>query len=196
MTVKMVICLEDVSAALERLDEAYGGRSLITDLVISNEDARTQMLQKTNLRGLNGLIGLMNPAHYGEIAPLAFCQLLHEVQAEAGEMFYDLGSGNGKLVALAWLLGLDVTGVEIIRERHETAMVALETLRKGMEDDDLPSAPIRFICGSFLDVDFSDADIVYTWDLLFDQEMKEDIAVIAQKLKPGSRVISSRGLPI
>ena len=48
---------------------------------------------------------------------------------------------------------------------------------------------------SFMDIDFSDADIVFTYDLLFTAELKEGVARTARRLQPGSRVISSRGLP-
>merc|ERR1719253_2595286 len=52
-------------------------------------------------------------ATYGEVLPSSLVQLLAELQAVPGQLFYDLGSGTGKLCILAWLLGFKAIGVEL-----------------------------------------------------------------------------------
>eukprot|EP00747_Dinoflagellata_sp_TGD_P058903 gnl/TRDRNA2_/TRDRNA2_151332_c0_seq1.p1 gnl/TRDRNA2_/TRDRNA2_151332_c0~~gnl/TRDRNA2_/TRDRNA2_151332_c0_seq1.p1 ORF type:complete len:192 (+),score=18.19 gnl/TRDRNA2_/TRDRNA2_151332_c0_seq1:24-578(+) len=44
-------------------------------------------------------------ALYGEISPKGVQALLTAANAKAGEKFYDLGSGDGKAVMVAWLTG-------------------------------------------------------------------------------------------
>lgn len=185
----------EVQECLELLDQAFGGRSLPTERVVCDEAAREQLIRAHGAEQLGFMV--FNPAHYGEISPLAFCQLLHGVGVRPRQRFYDLGSGNGKLVMLAWLLGLDAVGIEIVAERAHEASAKLELLREIVGDarEDGSMAGISLIHGSCLGLDFSDADIVFTYDLLFSKEMKEDIGRTSQKMGKGSCVVSSRGLP-
>mmetsp|Transcript_106422 Transcript_106422/g.332773 ORF Transcript_106422/g.332773 Transcript_106422/m.332773 type:complete len:154 (+) Transcript_106422:75-536(+) len=126
---------EDVRVALAILDGAYGGRSLQTDKTISDDAAMEQLLQFSGRDRMGDVELFFNPVGYGELAPLAWCQLLREVGAKAGLKVYDLGSGNGKLVLLSWLLGLEAVGVELIRERAEEARAALGRLEASLGDD-------------------------------------------------------------
>eukprot|EP00928_Gymnodinium_smaydae_P080524 TRINITY_DN64201_c0_g1_i1.p1 TRINITY_DN64201_c0_g1~~TRINITY_DN64201_c0_g1_i1.p1 ORF type:complete len:239 (-),score=39.91 TRINITY_DN64201_c0_g1_i1:381-1097(-) len=183
-----------VQRALEKLDEAYHGQSVATSKVISDADAREQLLEASDPEKHGVSWDFQNPVHYGELAPLAFCQLLHEVGATRGQKLYDLGSGDGKLAILAWLLGLDVVGVELIKERDLIAHEALSRMDEALQDD-VPTGRIQLIQGSFMDMDFSDASILYSYDLVFTPALKEGLARLARQQKPGTLVVTSRGLP-
>eukprot|EP00418_Pyrodinium_bahamense_P081134 CAMPEP_0179072868 /NCGR_PEP_ID=MMETSP0796-20121207/32277_1 /TAXON_ID=73915 /ORGANISM="Pyrodinium bahamense, Strain pbaha01" /LENGTH=230 /DNA_ID=CAMNT_0020770043 /DNA_START=14 /DNA_END=706 /DNA_ORIENTATION=+ len=178
---------EAVRAALNALNRAYCGHANVTVDVPHGADARAELEEAV------GLWEWQDPTIYGELAPLGLAQILHEVGAQAGQRFCDLGSGTGKMVALAWLLGLDATGVEIVEERVQAANAALGRLRGEVCDEDRPG--VRFIHASFLDFDFSEADIVYTWDIAFTLPMKEAMAATARRMRRGASVVSSVGLP-
>merc|ERR1711933_233164 len=70
---------------------------------------------------------------YGEVLPEGILKILWRLGAKPGDHFYDLGCGPGKMVALAWMLGLRATGVELSRARWEASCYALEGLSR-LED--------------------------------------------------------------
>merc|ERR1719235_413425 len=101
--------------------------------------------------------------------------MFHTLGVKPGAKYVDIGSGTGKTPALAWLLGYDATGVELSKTRYNAACKALE---------DLPSVPIRppdddcdpdfsncepdlrFYLDDIMNIDFSDADIVFANSVL------------------------------
>jgi len=130
---------------------------------------------------------------YGEIVLEDFVDMLNKAGAHAGQHFWDLGSGLGKLVLTAGLLGMDATGVEIVNQRYQQACAAVQQAElQGVGDD---HGSIRFLHDSFYDIDFSDADILFINSVLFSDEMMKVIAQKARSLKHGARIISYLGLP-
>jgi len=130
---------------------------------------------------------------YGEIHLDDFIDMLNNAGAHAGQNFWDLGSGLGKLVLTAGLLGMDATGVEIVNQRYQQACEAIQQAEvQGIGDE---HGIVRFLHGSFYDIDFSDADILFINSVLFSDEMMKVIAQKARFLKHGARIISYLGLP-
>lgn len=130
---------------------------------------------------------------YGEIYLEDFIDMLNAAGAHAGQHFWDLGSGLGKLVLTAGLLGMDATGVEIVNQRYEQACAAMQQAElQGIGDD---HGSVSFLHGSFYNIDFSDADILFINSVLFSDEMMEVIAKKARSLKHGARIISYLSLP-
>lgn len=134
---------------------------------------------------------------YGEIRPESFLEVLWRVGAKAGDHFYDLGCGAGKLIAIANILGLRATGVEFSRARCELAWQAMATLnefgKRGKYVASFPALSTVVLdckCESMFGMDFTDADIVYFCSLMFPNETVIEVAKIARNMKPGSRVIS------
>lgn len=137
--------------------------------------------------------GFDRAAGYGEILLDDFIDMLDKVGARAGQHFYDLGSGLGQLVFTAGLFGLDATGIEIVTQRHEQACAAVQQAEK--QDIGHNHGSIKFLHGSFYDMDFSDADIVFINSVLFSNEMMRVISQKAQSMKHGSRILSYLSLP-
>ena len=126
-------------------------------------------------------------ARYGEIHPNSTAAMLQCLGVKRGDRYYDLGSGTGKTVLAAALLGLNATGVEVVESRSLGAELAARNLQQlGNEDMISP----RFIHGSLLDVDFSDADVIFANSVLFPEELMEGFSRIAESLRPGSWVVS------
>lgn len=137
--------------------------------------------------------GFERAAGYGEIVLGDFIDMLQNVGAHAGQHFYDLGSGLGQLVFTAGLLGLDATGIEIVKQRHEQACGAVQRAEEqGIGHN---HGSIKFLHGSFYDLDFSDADIVFINSVLFSDEMMRIISSKARSMKHGSRIFSYLSLP-
>lgn len=101
-------------------------------------------------------------------------------QVSAGDIHYDLGCGDGRIVISAAKKGATATGVDIdpqrIKEANENAQAA------GVTDK------VTFVEGNLFDMDFSDADVL-TLYLLPDVNLKLRPKIL-QEMKPGSRVVS------
>lgn len=136
---------------------------------------------------------------YGEIEFLSFYHILEKIQPQAGEVFYDLGSGSGKAVFAA-ALSFDfskVCGIELLPALHRKAQeqqLKCKNLilrqNKAFQDIYLKKlAGATFIRASFLEADFSEADIVYVAATCLGEETWAAVIAKLVDLKPGSRVI-------
>lgn len=142
-----------------------------------------------------------NAEIYGEMRPECFLELLWRAGAKVGDRFYDLGSGTGKLITIAHIVGLRAAGVELSRARCEVAWKAAATLTKVAKSQRyaasfpaLSTVALDCKCESMFEVDFMDADIVCFCSLLFPKEMVVEVARIACNMRPGSRIISHHRL--
>jgi SAM-dependent methyltransferase len=161
--------------ALEALDDAYEGCA--ADPMCGRKGEK-----------LNSSIA----ETYGELLPTTVAYMLALAGARPGQRYYDLGSGTGKTVYLAGLLGLNATGVELVPNRTR---VACDALGRPVKTGHFEKGSMNFVTGSFLAVDFSDADVVFTDSVMFSDDLKEGLARIARRMKPGAKVISFNGLP-
>ena len=62
-------------------------------------------------------------------------------------------------------------------------------------DQGLDSAPITVVEGDILQVDWSDADIVFCASVTWDKDLKEKIADKFTQLKKGTRILFMSELP-
>lgn len=131
---------------------------------------------------------------YGEVTPMGVRQLIHlmELKGEAGEdeqrdpiIFYDLGSGAGKLVVQFFLEKVVTAsiGVELSPARHALAVEAWENLQKSPDvlnqrntyqstDQKIEELPrVQFLNQDILDTDFSDATHLFISSLCFPDDL-------------------------
>ena len=110
-------------------------------------------------------------------------RMLEAVHVKPGDLVYDLGSGDGRVVIMAaQKFGARAVGVEL---RADLCRIASDRIRAlGLQDR------VRMVQGSALRVDLSPADVV-TMVLLTssNERMKPKLE---QDLKPGARVVSSQ----
>lgn len=186
------------AAAMRLLDSVYEGH--LADpfhIPIDQATASSEILAKT---------GSVSAAVYGELLPTSVADLLiRQLRVQPGQKYYDLGSGLGKTAAMAYLLGLDATGVELAHERWDASCAALARLRGAAAAAEAGGASgggaggrgpgLRYVQASFLDVDFSDADVVFTDSVMFSPEMLAALGRAAGRLRPGALVVSAQGLP-
>lgn len=106
--------------------------------------------------------------------------MLDMAGVKKGDVHYDLGCGDGRIVISAAKRGAIATGVDLDPQRiHE----ANENARKaGVADK------VTFIEGNLFEMDFTDADVL-TLYLLPDVNLKLRPTIL-NRLKPGTRVVS------
>lgn len=97
----------------------------------------------------------------GLFYPSDLSDVFEAIAAEVrpGTKFLDLGSGDGRVVFLAALLGADATGIEYEKEIHGLALRAEESLA-----DLLPRERIHLRHGDFLKEPFERYDVLFYFD--------------------------------
>ncbi len=106
-------------------------------------------------------------------------QVLAIANLKPGMKFYDLGSGDGRLVRAAAAHGAQATGIE-------RALVLVGWSRLCSWIQRIPNA--YFIHGDFNTVPFHDVDVVYTY--LLPKAMDKILPKLQKDLRPGTRILS------
>ena len=108
-------------------------------------------------------------------------RMLALADIKPGEVVYDLGCGDGRIViTAATKFSAHAVGVEIRRDIYETTLAHVAAL--GLSDR------VRIIHGDALKTDLTGADVVTLYLLTSSNERLRP--VLEAQLKPGSRVVS------
>lgn len=132
---------------------------------------------------------------YGEITFQGATQLLETLQLTEKDVFYDLGSGLGKLVIQCYLTTRvqQAFGVELSKTRYQRAQRALSRMKRADMLD--PLRHIKFINNNIVQMDLNNATVVFTCSTCFSSELLNLLKERLQKL-PSLRMIASlRKLP-
>lgn len=110
-------------------------------------------------------------------------KMLEAGHVKPGELVYDLGSGDGRVViTAAQKFGAKAVGIEI---RPDLCRIATERIKAaGLEDR------VKIVQGSALRVDLSPADVVTMFLLTTSNERLKP--ALEKYLKPGTRVVSNQ----
>jgi len=115
---------------------------LVTSLYEGKSSSFLPVETRKDRAEVEAATGFDRAAGYGELLLDDFVDMLGHVGAQAGQQFYDLGSGLGQLVFTAGLLGLNATGVEIVTQRHEQACAAMQQAEE--QDIGITTASLNF----------------------------------------------------
>src|SRR6202167_4003412 len=108
-------------------------------------------------------------------------QMLYIAGVRPGEMVYDLGCGDGRIViAAAQKFRARAVGIEIRREIYERTLARVASM--GLSDQ------VRIVHGNALKYDLSAADVVTLYLLTSSNERLKPI--LLKDLKPSARVVS------
>lgn len=137
-------------------------------------------------------VGHQNEFTYGEVEFLGLAAVLELCEPRAGQVFWDLGCGAGRALLAAALLypRLKVNGVEYLPELCELCKRTVSHL-----ETDLPLARMTVLQGDILEVDWSNASIVYASSICFSDELMEGVAAKAASLRLGAKFLTLKPLP-
>lgn len=156
---------EIYSSNLQQLSDISNRLNLSGD---EFEKEKSQYLEfKNQIKSNNiDIDNLYDPNVYGEISMNGVYKLNNELE-EVCRTFYDIGSGNGKLILqMSLISNFDkYVGVEISKIRH---LYALE-INKYLSLD------VTFINDDVLNVDLSDAGFVFINNIMFDDKLTNSI---------------------
>jgi len=107
-------------------------------------------------------------------------RLVKLAEIKPGDIIYDLGSGDGRIVIAAALVGAKAYGVEIdlLRCLYSRLWIKIFGLSKNAE----------IIKKSFYDVDLSKADVVFMF--LLPETMEKLEEKLKRELKKGTKIVS------
>ncbi len=134
---------------------------------------------------------------YGEINIPTILALLRLISPKNNQVFYDLGSGSGKVMIATKLCypNLTVKGIEVVTELQEMAKSRWHSLLK-KHPKKLSHSQIDFICANLLDSNFEEADIVFINATSFTAQTWQLLILKLDKLKIGSKIlVTSKKLP-
>ena len=171
----------------------------------SKEIARQNVLRQGDAAAAESLSSKI----YGEVEYYSFANLLERADIQEGETLFDLGSGTGKALVAASLLFGDrlavAEGVELLEDLQALADTALAAYRATLATREelfasRTSCELRANQGDFLEekwaARWTAADIVFANSTCFDLELMQHIAVLAERMRVGTRVITfTRSLP-
>lgn len=130
---------------------------------------------------------------YGEIKKEGVQNLSESLKGLTGN-FYDIGSGNGKLLLhLSLISDFDTyTGIEISKPRHLYAKTIQSSISLSSEitTDDYFNLEkkVKFICDDVMNIDISNADVIFYNDVTFPDDFRNNLR---EKMPSGCHYISA-----
>ena len=137
-----------------------------------------------------------NPTTYGEILPSSVTTIINLLNINQDDVFYDLGSGSGKVVTQFFLQtkAKKNTGIELVPFRHNIAKQIKNKLQKTFPDK-FSSQQLQFINGDILTQDLTDATIVYMCSTCFSNELLQKITNKLNESNNIRAIITLKELP-
>ena len=137
-----------------------------------------------------------NPTTYGEILPSSVTTIINLLKVKPNDVFYDLGSGSGKVVTQFFLQtkAKKNTGIELVPFRHNIAIQIKNKLQKTFPDKFI-SQQLQFINGDILTQDLTDATIIYMCSTCFSNELLQKITNKLNESNNLRTIITLKELP-
>lgn len=134
-------------------------------------------------------------ATYGEITYDSLKKVLDNLRLKNNDVFYDLGSGVGKVVVQVFLTSpvKKAAGVELSTTRFQHAQKV--RARLAQEGFITPNRTLAFIEDNILNENLSDATVIFMCSLCFSDQLMNQLTQKFSLLKPGLRVVTLRHLP-
>jgi SAM-dependent methyltransferase len=134
---------------------------------------------------------------YGEMMLQPFARVIDRVKPQAGESFYDLGSGTGKVLVMADALHAfgAITGIEYLPVLNQTAGTILNRYETKFRPQLSGSkAPLISRQGDMLTEDLSRADVIFVHSTCMGEDLVTSLGHCVRTCKPATRfVLISRG---
>lgn len=202
----------DLRAVMNAYGEIYSMPELVqphaVDELISRHWTTFERDEEAELAAIDNQLGTPAAAGsqasaYGEItrdgSRALFLAMGLKAHRATPAVFYDLGSGYGRLVAQCWLelaptaIISRAVGVELASARHYAAVRAWESVTAS---DDAPRFSVvaggpEFILGSMLETDLSQATHVYIANLLFDDALLDAVWQVLLHDAPRLELVAS-----
>jgi len=129
---------------------------------------------------------------YGEILYPSFHEIIKSIEITEDDVFYDLGAGAGKSALQFFLTtpAKKVVAIEANQKRFDVSMKIYKQVKRELPEVFEGGKTLQYLHSNFLDVDMSDATIVYTCSTCFNTDLLADIGRIVDKCPKVKYLIS------
>jgi SAM-dependent methyltransferase len=136
-------------------------------------------------------------ATQGEILYDSINKLLASISLGEEDVFFDLGSGTGRVTAQVFLKSpvRQACGIEFIPELHAQSLRIARQIETQLPEFYLKERKLRFIEGNFLETPFSEATVVLMNSVCFSQQTLAQVAVLIDSNPQIHSLLSLRPLP-
>lgn len=133
---------------------------------------------------------------YGEITPQAVAILIQNLKLTKDDVFYDLGSGVGKMVVQIYLTTpvKKSVGIELSSIRSKQAQQVKSKLEKANKL--IAGKELIFLEEDILKSSLDDATVIYVASLCFSNDFMKKLVHKLSKLKKNLKLITLSSLPI
>lgn len=134
---------------------------------------------------------------YGEILYPSLSTVIDYLKIDDQDVFYDLGSGIGK-VALHFFLKTPVKkacGIEAAEARQNSAQKIYGVVKQEFPELYADGRQLTSQQGNFLETDISDATIIYTCSTCFGEELLKNLGEVFDRCPNLKYVISMKAIP-
>lgn len=135
---------------------------------------------------------------YGEILPSSMDVLIESLSIHSNDVFYDLGSGIGK-VPLHFFLKTPVrkaVGIEASKERHHSANNVYRAIKQRFPEVFNNRCQLECIQENFLTANISDATIVYSCSTCFDETLLSEMGQVLDNCVNLKYVLTMKPIPM
>jgi hypothetical protein len=131
---------------------------------------------------------------YGEITFGSIDKLLTYLKLGETDVFYDLGSGIGKVVLQVGMTSKvkKVIGVELSKTRYGESIVALNAAAR---EKRVSKRRCQIVNANILDVDLSKATVIYTCSTAFPGTFMKKLAAKLAAVKKPLRIVTTQDMP-
>ena len=134
---------------------------------------------------------------YGEILYPSVNKIIDYIDIHEDDVFYDLGSGVGK-VALHFFLKTPIKkamGIEFAAKRNHFAEKVYAAVKREFPELYVGGRELKSMQGNFLTTDITDANIIYTCSTCFNEELLVNMGELFDTLPKLKYVISMKPIP-
>lgn len=134
---------------------------------------------------------------YGEILYPSVSKIIDYIDINENDVFCDLGSGVGK-VALQFFLRTPVKkayGIEYSQKRNHMAEAAYAQVHKEFPELYAGGRTLGCASGNFLEMDISDATIIYTCSTCFSEDLLSDMGKLIDTCPNMKYLVSMKQIP-
>jgi precorrin-6B methylase 2 len=134
---------------------------------------------------------------YGELPFETFAKIVERINPKPDGIFYDLGSGTGRIVLQAHILFnfKKSIGIELLDGLHDKALEIKEIFDKNIKlqiADHINIRELHLIKGDLFQQNYSDADFIFMNHPIKDSELFLQLEEkLACELKPGTKIVTT-----
>lgn len=133
---------------------------------------------------------------YGELPFASWQQIILETKPKQDGVFFDLGSGTGRITMMSYIFCdfKKIVGIELLQGLHDKACEVKEIFNKNVKSqiqNHLENRELQLINKNIFDVDLSEADFIFMNHPFKDRDLFDQLEQkFLRELKSGTKIVT------